>query len=373
MPNYLDDIRAKLAMTSPELGKGEDFPATQNVTGYSTYSGGYEAPENTIPMSPEILDYLQGKMPERFSPQVRQGLVDQSESAGKSLVLPELIANLGGAISGQGGMAASPYFDKLRQRQYEQTVGQFDKEKAAEGNRLMDIAHYLRLANRPQWSAEADRAKLDLERDKLEGLLKWRNFKMEQAPLEQELKKRNVAAREADVAGKMERAGADKLEHLSKRLEPHAALTASLDDVEAQLDGYEGTIPGVGPLGRVENWAKFMQDPKYQELSASVANLRKNILTSEAGKAMTAHEIALIDDALNMNRLTSAGAFKQALKVVRRLMEEKIKNVSKGYKQGVIEEYKSGKGENPLAPATPRMSAQEKLLLLKQLMEKAGK
>lgn len=89
-------------------------------------------PPPAPPLEPEgqydlVREYIGRKYRDRLRDAERQSA--EYASSGAS-VIPELIANIGGAIAGKGGNAATPYFEKLRERNRDQTVGALQRERA---------------------------------------------------------------------------------------------------------------------------------------------------------------------------------------------------------------------------------------------------
>ena len=377
MPNYFDDLRERLAMTSSELGRGEDFPAVQPVvTGASSYSGSFKPPEDAIPMSPEILDYLQGKMPEQFSPEARATIAQGAKSREGALILPELIANLGGGIAGQGGLSASPVFDKMRQRIAAETTGRFDTEKKEEENRLMEIANYLRLANRPQWEAESQRAKIDLQQQQLEELKRWRDFQMKQTPFEQEMKKRNVAAREADVAGKAKRAEQNLVAAYQDDL-----TRAGVPEATSIINTINERVP---ETGEIPGWkqGQFLPDAALPaEVVPTVAAIRSlfNItLKNRSGAAVTDQELERLKGEFFAGKWASSDQLRMGILNYTTRLRDVAKGIAGGYSPEIQKQYLQNIEQGmPVAPKSGKpslpVSSEEKLLLLKQLLEKQGK
>lgn len=81
-------------------------------------------------INPEVLAYLQGKENPAYGKDAEAAIREQAKSRQRNLILPELIANLGGAIANRGGNAYSPGFNQMREGIQADTVGKFEKDKA---------------------------------------------------------------------------------------------------------------------------------------------------------------------------------------------------------------------------------------------------
>lgn len=362
------------------------------LTGRRNYQGGFSQPEGALPLSPEIIAYLEGKPLPGFSPDDRRKAMEEYESR-KGLGIGELIANLGSAISGTGGMAYTPIAQKLDEQRYRETVGRFDENKSAEEKRLMDIANYLRLHNRPVWSAESDAEKME----------------MRKAALDETRRRNDAMTMSAEARSRMaEHAIKDRFpfqkdiaERREKRLEA-AQGWREVEREETQVQQYQRDLTRAGvpeatsiittinrllpETGDVPGWksGQFLPDASIPSdalpLVAAIRAMFNITLKNRSGAAVTDQELERLKGEFFAGKWATSAQLRQGIKNY----EDRLRDVSRGIAGGYTPETQKQYLKNienaiPLAPhdrkaASPvkEMTSAEKLMLLKELMEKRG-
>lgn len=330
-------------------------------------------------LSPEIMEYLQGKQPDRFSDARMQQLSEEARKREESLAFPELVANLGSAIAGTGGLAATPAFDKMRQNAYAPMA---EAKAAGEEHRrrMNDILDYLARKN-PQ-DDEYRKRMLDLREIALgiaatgEGRKQeYQNWRInEQFPTETGIKKEGQKIQRENLA---ERSGHNlwsETHALAKDLDPLVEINYSIDKLN-KIMPEKGDIPGIGPIDRLA--PDFMLSNRASEIQSVVATLRNAILKLRSGGTVTEGEADRDLEELKLDKYSTDRSFRQVFRNMAEKYARIARNVQAGTSERAAKSYRERGGEelNAVQQAAPQGSLMtpEQRKRLYELRAKYGK
>lgn len=328
-------------------------------------------------LNPEILAYLQGNDTDAEATRKAR---EEMASRQSNLVVPELIANLGSAIAGTGGTAASPAFDRMRQNIAAQTVGAAQQAQAEKRRRINDILDYLARKN-PQ-DDEYRKRMLDLREIALgiaatgEGRKQeYQNWRInEQFPTETGIKKEGQKIQRENLA---ERSGHNlwsETHALAKDLDPLVEINYSIDKLN-KIMPEKGDIPGIGPIDRLA--PDFMLSNRASEIQSVVATLRNSIIKLRSGGMVTESEADRDLEELKLDKYSTDRSFRQVFRNMAEKYARIARNVQAGTSERAAKSYRERGGEelNAVQQAAPQGSLMtpEQRKRLDELRAKYGK
>lgn len=308
----------------------------QPVKSVSSYSGGFKKPEDAIPFSPDILEYLNtGALP-RFDARKRE-LEDKYESGRFGAHAMNALEGFsqGLAMAAGGSYKPKDYVGELKA----DTLGRIDPERLREQEDLLARAGLISKQNQSKW--DADKFALSLEEQARRERADLDRQKVANRKLELELMK-IMGQRDAET-GRNTRQGNNLRAAYQDDL-----LRANIPQFRVAFNELRSALPASDSIpgwksGQVQ--PGVVLSPEQNRVKSAVAALKNQRLYDRSGAAVTQNELDRLDTELSSGIWDSPKNLRHRLAVIEKEFNDVALGISQGYPDDVVRAYHSSEGK----------------------------